>query len=68
MSGVNKFNRQEYAEKISKMSSYEFANEWAKVTKDFQERRKNSCVKIVKNYRGGRTSTGRRFIYGKVEQ
>lgn len=70
MSGVNNFNKQEYLEKISKMSNSQFMNEWDKVTASFQTKFKDTYVliKVVKISRNKRTSTGRRFTYGKVEQ
>lgn len=70
MSGVNKFNKQEYLEKISKMTNSEFMKEWDNVTNLFQTKFKDTyvLVKVVKISRNKRTSTGRRFTYGKVEQ
>lgn len=69
MSGVNKFNRQEYREKISKMTDYEFMEEWNNVAGMIKTKIKDAYV-IAKVVRGKniRTSTGRRFIYGKSEK
>lgn len=70
MSGVNKFNKQEYLENLSKMTNSEFMKEWDEVTSLFQTKFKNTyvLVKVIKRSRNKRTSTGRRFIYGKSER
>ena len=70
MSGVNKFNSKEYLDKLSKMSNSEFMKEWDEVTSSFQTNFKNTyvLVKVIKRSRNKRTSTGRRFIYGKSEK
>ena len=70
MSGVNKFNKQEYLEKISKMTNYEFMKEWDNVTNLFQTKLRDTyvIVKVVKRSRNKRTSTGRRFTCVKSEK
>lgn len=70
MSGVNKFNKQEYLENLSKMTNSEFMKEWDDVTKLFQTKLRDTyfVVRIVKRSRNKRTSTGRRFTYGKSEK
>lgn len=69
MSGVNKFNKQEYLEKISKMTYSEFMIEWNNVAGFLKTKLKDAyvVVRVVKE-KNNRTSTGRRFTYGKVEQ
>lgn len=69
MSVVSNFNKQEYLENISNMSNPQFMEEWNKVTAIFHEKFKDDCklLKVVKICRERRTSTGRRFTYGKVE-
>ena len=70
MSGVNKFNKHEYLEKISKMTNSEFMKEWDNVTNLFQTKLRDTyvIVRVVKISRNKRTSTGRRFIYGNSEK
>lgn len=70
MSGVNKFNKKEYLENLSKMSNSEFMKEWDNVTSLFKTKLRDTyvIVNVVKRSRNKRTSTGRRFIYGKIEK
>lgn len=70
MSGVNKFNKQEYLYNLSKMTNSEFMKEWDDITSLFQTKLRDTyvIVKVVKRSRNKRTSTGRRFIYGKSEK
>ena len=69
MSGENKFNSKEYLAQLGRMTGSELMAEWDRVTAQFQTSFSNTyVVKVVKIGRSKRTSTGRRFIYGKVEQ
>lgn len=58
MSGVNNFNKQEYLEKISKMSNSQFMDEWNNVAGLLKTKMKDAYV-VVKVVRGKniRTST-----------
>ena len=69
MSGVNKFNKQEYLEKIGKMTDSEFMKEWDNVAGLLKTKIKDAyvVVRIVKG-KNNITSTGRRFTYGKSEK
>ena len=55
--------------KISKMTDSEFMDEWNNVAGLLKTKMKDAYV-VVKVVRGKniRTSTGRRFIYGKSEK
>ena len=68
MSGVNKFNKHEYLEKISKMTDSEFMIEWDNVAGLLKTKIKDGYVVRVVKRRNNITSTGRRFTYGKSEE
>ena len=69
MSGVNKFKKHDYLNELIKMTNSEFMKELDDVTSLFQTKLRDTyvLVKVVKRSRNKRTSTGRRFTYGKVE-
>lgn len=69
MSGVNKFNKQEYLEKISKMTESEFMREWDNVAGLLKTKIKDAyvVVRVVKG-KNNKTSTGRRFTCVKSEK
>ena len=70
MLGENKFNSKEYLAQLGRMTGSELMAEWDRVTAQFQTKFSNTyvLVKVSKNSRNKRTSTGRRFVYAKIQE